>query len=162
MLKSQLKKKLKEAKKIAFVGIGSQLRGDDAAGTVLAELLEKYSNEKFKVFPAASSPENITGQIKQFKPDYIIIADAAKMDEKPGTVKLFDSNESFGQSFSTHRMPIKLFITYLQNFLNFKYLFIAIQPADDSFGNNLSEPVLSAVKTLAEIFESLIYRRSRC
>jgi hydrogenase 3 maturation protease len=84
------------------------------------------------------------------------------MDEKPGTVKLFDSNESFGQSFSTHRMPIKLFITYLQNFLNFKYLFIAIQPADDSFGNNLSEPVLSAVKTLAEIFESLIYRRSRC
>ena len=49
-LKTILKKKLKDAKKIAVLGIGSALRSDDAAGLLVAEELKKIKNPKIKSF----------------------------------------------------------------------------------------------------------------
>ena len=68
-LKMQLKQKLENAGKVAVLGVGSELRGDDVAGIMAAEQIERISRPKttapeLKVFIGHTAPENLTGEIK--------------------------------------------------------------------------------------------------
>ncbi len=89
-LKTILKNKLKGAKKIAVLGVGSSLKSDDAAGLLVAEELKKIKNPKLKVFFGSTAPENLTGEIIKYKPTHIIIVDSVDMDQKPGSILLID------------------------------------------------------------------------
>ena len=78
-LEKFLKNRLKEASRVAILAIGSEFRGDDAAGLLVAENLKKLlkvSSRKFKVFIGATAPENLTGDIKRFNPSHILLVDS--------------------------------------------------------------------------------------
>ena len=71
-IKKALKSRLASAKKVAVLGIGSDLRGDDVAGMLTAEklfkLVAKKSTSRLKIFFGSTAPENLTGDIKRFNP----------------------------------------------------------------------------------------------
>ncbi len=64
-----------------LVGIGSDLRGDDSAGLmVVRQLLKHPHTENLLIIEGGPAPENVTGQIRAFHPELVILIDAAHMD----------------------------------------------------------------------------------
>lgn len=154
-LKSNLKKRLSSAKRVAILGLGSSLRGDDAAGLVLVEELKKNLRGKrksrpLKIFSCGTTPESFTGEIKKFKPSHILIVDAVDMNKKAGGISIVDiQTESANVSFSTHSLPIKIFIDYLFHFLRCQFSVLGIQPKSIEFGSPRSAEVNAAIKKAA-------------
>lgn len=153
-LKIALKKRLEPAQRIALLGIGSELRGDDACGILVAESLKRYSREipgsrKFKVFIGGTAPENLTGEIKKFNPTHVILIDAADIGKKAGMIKLISPEEAKGISFCTHQLPLKIMADYLVQSIGCAMFIIGIQPKKIDFGASVSRQVQAAVRTVS-------------
>ena len=160
-LKRILKDKLKGAKRIAILGIGSQLRGDDVAGMLVAKELEVYAgfinkHTPFKVFFGASAPENVTGQIKKFNPSHILIIDSAEMGEAAGRVSLISLESEVCSSFSTHRLPSRILVDYLTHSIGCEVIMLGIQPKSINFGETLSPEVEKGVKEFVVLVKDAI------
>jgi len=154
-LKNKLKSSLKGAKKVAILGVGSELRADDIAGILAAQELEKAS-PKIKVFLGYTAPENLSGEIRKYEPSHIIIIDTADIGKKPGEAALFTSKDVGGMSFSTHKLPIKVLASYLTQSFDCKVLIIGIQPKTLEFGKTISKEVeVSAINISEAIREAI-------
>jgi len=151
-LEKFLKNRLKSAKKIALLAIGSEFRADDAAGLLVAQKLSsrKKNSRKFKIFIGATAPENLTGDIRRFKPSHILLIDSVDFNEKPGSIVVLSPRDiGDGVSFSTHKMPAKVLMRYFSQSLECDPVLIGIQPASIEFGKPPSKAVLSAVREVA-------------
>ena len=140
------------------------MRGDDAAGLLVADYLERglraHTDSRlspqasslqyfFRVFRGHTAPENCTGAIKQFAPTHLIIVDAANLNKKPGVIALLEADQIGGISFSTHQMPLRLLIDYLKISISFAALVIAIQPAHLDYDRPVTPAVRHAASHLA-------------
>lgn len=142
---------LKEASKTAFLAIGSELRGDDAAGILTANELNKEKlPENFKVFLGYTAPENLTGEIKKFAPSHLIICDAADSGLNAGEISIISSDDIQGAAFSTHMMPMNVFINYISHDNPCKTLILGIQPKTLEFGAEITETVKNAAVNLSK------------
>lgn len=155
-LKTTLKKKLKDAKKIAVLGIGSELRADDVAGLLVAEELKKTKNLKLKVFIGSTAPENLTGEIIKYKPTHIIIVDSVDTDQKPGFILLISPEEVGGVSFSSHMLPVKMIVDYLLESLKCEIIIIGIQPKILAFGKTISKEVKKSAKQVSDVIRQIL------
>lgn len=161
-LTKTLKIKLKGAKRIAILGVGSDLRADDAAGEIVARTLEsicrnKCAHPQVGFFFGATAPENLTGEVKKFKPTHLIIIDSAELGRRPGAIRLLNPREVGGVSFSTHRIPTKIMVDYLRKSTGCKAIIIGIQPKSLVFGKSLSREVKKTIKELsAALKEALL------
>lgn len=161
-LKTFLKDRLSNARRVAVLGIGSDLRGDDAAGMLVIEYLRKKplgrgKSVKIGLFGGATAPENLTGEIKAFKPDHLVIVDSAEMKERPGTMLLLRPEElGGGVTFSTHNMPARIITEYFAKSMKCVITVIGIQPASVIFGGRVSKLVRSAARDVSNaILEGL-------
>ncbi len=161
-LKKALKVRLKGAKRIALLGIGSEFRGDDASGVLVAGGLEKSFKKvktlpSFRVFIGATAPENLTGEIKRFEPTHLIIVDTVEMKERPGTILLLDPKEiGGGVSFSTHKMPAKILVEYFLRSFAAEILILGIQPKSIEFGKPPAAAVKGAIKDVVKAISSAV------
>ncbi|MCE5328786.1 hydrogenase maturation protease [bacterium] len=155
-LKTQLKKKLKDAKKIAVLGIGSELRADDVAGLLVAEELKKNKNPKLKIFLGSTAPENFTGEIIKYNPTHIIIIDSMDMDREAGSTLLISPEEVGGVSFSTHMLPVKMMVDYLLASLKCEIIIIGIQPKILLFGGIISKEVEKSTKQISGVIQQIL------
>ncbi|MFH1398134.1 MAG: hydrogenase maturation peptidase HycI [Candidatus Omnitrophota bacterium] len=160
-LKKDLEEKFKAAGKIALLGIGSQLRSDDAAGILVAKGLEEIQGRakdkpEFKVFIGGTAPENVTGEIKKFKPTHLIIVDSAEAGKDPGTIMLIDPGQVGGVSFSTHTLPPRIMVDYLQDSLKCVVIMLGIQPKTIKFGEAVSPAIVGAVKEVVKTLKEII------
>ena len=160
-LKNKLKSNITGAKRIAILGVGSELRADDEAGILAAQELDISSKEinktmDFRVFFGYTAPENLSGEIKKYEPTHVLIIDAADMGKKPGETAVFTPEDSGGISFSTHKLPIKVLADYLMQSINCKIVVIGIQPKTLEFGEAVSEEVKATVKYVSNIIKDVI------
>ncbi len=135
--------------------MGSELRADDAAGLVIAEKLKTFAKTKsikssFKIFNGATAPENLTGVLITYNPDHLIILDSADTGEKPGTIMSISPKEVSGVSFSTHQLPLKLMIQYLQESISCAITIVGIQPKDLHFAAPMSKEVKASTVEVAQ------------
>jgi hydrogenase 3 maturation protease len=154
-----LEQKLINAGKIVVVGIGNEFRGDDAAGLVVIERLDKILKKKPSILITTiiggPAPENVTGEIIRQAPSHIILVDAATLNQQPGEVSVIDTNDIAGTSFSTHTLPIKILTDYLKSRHKCEIIVIGIEPACVDFGSKMSKEVRrSAVKLGEDIVEA--------
>ena len=152
-LKTFLSRQLSSAKRIAILGIGSELRQDDAAGMLalrgIGRSLKKdpKTAKKVRLFLGETAPENLTGEIKKYRPTHLILIDTIEMNEKPGTILVVDPERiADGASFSTHKLPAKVLIDYLAKSFKSTVTIIGIQPKGLDFGKPPSKDVKAAVK----------------
>ena len=147
-------------KRIAIMGVGSELRNDDAAGMRLIEKLRKVITREDVIFiGGGTAPENFTGVIKDFHPDELIIIDAAHMGISTGEIRLLESDEIGGLSFSTHMLPLPIMLKYLELELNCRVTCIGIQPENTEQGFCMCEEVTKAVDKLADMFYEVLSRK---
>lgn len=157
-LKTFLNEWLKDAGKLAVLGIGSDLRSDDIAGISASESLLKLRSRKKKgrlrVFFGSSAPENLTGEIKKFAPTHLIMIDSVELRESPGTIILLRPQD-IGKdvSFSTHKMPARALIDYFAHYIKSDIILIGIQPKNIEFGKKPSSLVINSAKEVAKIID---------
>ncbi|MCX5669566.1 MAG: hydrogenase 3 maturation endopeptidase HyCI [Candidatus Omnitrophica bacterium] len=164
-IKTVLRGKLRNAQRVAVLGIGSQLRADDAAGLMIAQELKAYIKQKkkrslLKVFLGETAPENLTGQIKKFKPTHLIVIDAVDFHLETGALRVVDICTEAGVSFSTHRVPIGILRDYLYKSIQCETILIGMQPGTTEFCGSLSPGVQdstrAACKEIREVLKSFI------
>jgi len=160
-LKLFLKEGFSGARKIAILGIGSELRGDDAAGMLAAEAINDSAKDspgggRVKVFFGSSSPENLTGEIKRFCPTHLLIIDSADMGVEPGTFSLIAEDKIGPGSASTHRMSLRMLIEYLRACIDCKVYVVGIQPVNLGLNISVSPEVTRAVERLSSIIKEVI------
>ena len=156
-LKNLLRDKLNKAERIGVLGVGSEFRGDDAAGVLVAKsLCSKIKSRKFKVFLGQTAPENLTGEIKKFKPTHLLIIDAADIGRKAGSVTMLCAKDIAGAAFSTHRLPVRLIADYLTCVISCDTIILGIHPESFIFGKPPTEKIKKTVKNLSRILEEVI------
>ncbi|MCD6276524.1 MAG: hydrogenase maturation peptidase HycI [Thermoplasmata archaeon] len=136
-----------------LMGIGNELRGDDAIGIYVARNFRKVG---WKVIVAGQVPEDFTSEIKNLKPDILIMVDAALMNLPPGEIRIVPAEKIPKVAFSTHGMPLSFFMEYIEEYVK-RCLLIGIQPKSMEFGVGLSEEVKAAGDKLIQILKEEKY-----
>lgn len=151
---------------VAVVGVGHELRGDDAVGVVIARELAPLfrppepdggphpagapsrKQAHALAIDAGPAPENVTGPIRRFEPDLVLLIDAALLGEPAGTVAWLDRRSVAQLSTSTHTLPLALFAEYLATELVCDVAILGIQPAGATLGAPLSPRVRRAAQAV--------------
>ncbi len=133
-----------------LMGIGNELRGDDAIGLYVAR---RFRREGWKVIVAGQVPEDFTSEIKRIRPGLLVIVDAALMGLEPGDIRRIPPEKIPGVSFSTHGMPLSFLISYLREYVG-ETIIIGIQPLSMEFGAEMSDVVREAGDSLLRILSA--------
>ena len=142
--------------RIAIIGVGSELNGDDAAGLWVARNLQaSHLPEHYFVFDGGSIPENASGPLRRFQPDLVILVDAADMSLEAGTIQWLDQDKMDGMSASSHTLPLSVFGKFLSKEINCQVEYLGIQPARLDFATELTKPVNKAVTKIAKEIEKV-------
>jgi hydrogenase 3 maturation protease len=138
--------------RVAVLGIGNELNGDDGAGVrVVRELAARLpATPGLLLIDGGVAPESYTGPLRRFQPDLVLEVDAAHLGEAPGTTRLVDWREADGLSASTHTLPPSVLASFLVAELGCQVSLIGIQPAVLDLNAPLSPAVERAVHQLAD------------
>ena len=151
---TQLDQALAGCAKLAVLGAGSELCGDDAAGMLLAAGLQAAGpNPALLALAGSTAPENFTGLVKSYQPDLLLLVDAAFVGSQVGEIRLIDAAEVKSFSFSTHMLPFTVLIDYLRRETGVETLILGIQPGQTEFATEPSAGIKAAV---AEVAGSLL------
>ncbi len=138
--------------KVAVCGIGNRIRGDDGVGPeAIAALRGNVDERDVLLIDCERSPENFLGELQAFSPEKVILIDAVELGKPPGSIGLVDIHTIKKQTMSTHKLPLNLFIDYLQARMRFKLLFIGIQPRQTGLDTEMSEECRQAIPLVREL-----------
>lgn len=149
-------------RRVAVMGIGNELRGDDAAGVLAARALHGLQHDRFLVVEAATAPENHTGLLRRFQPDLVLLIDAAQLGEQPGCVRWLAAADTEGLSASTHTTPPSMLARFLTETLGCEVALVGIQPYDTSFDAPVSPAVTAAVDAVVASMRQMFARGLPC
>jgi hydrogenase 3 maturation protease len=139
--------------RLAIVGIGHELCGDDALGVIISQELETILQgiDNVHVFVAGSAPENLCGALRRFAPNLLILIDAAHISEKPGTIRWLELEKTDGISASTHTIPLRILTEYLTAKIGCRVVLLGVQPAVLMYGP-ISKAVEESIQTILHGF----------
>ncbi|RLF77350.1 hydrogenase 3 maturation endopeptidase HyCI [Thermococci archaeon] len=153
----ELEKFLKGAKKVIVCGIGNDTRGDDALGVLIAEnLKKKVRNPKVTILNCGEMPESYAGRIIREMPSHVMFIDAVHFNGKPGDLIFADPEGTLGETYSTHKLPLKLLVGYLKQNLRAKFILIGIQPKQIGLFQEMSPEVRKSMEALEEALSLLL------
>lgn len=140
-------KKRNELPRVAIVGIGHEVRGDDAAGLIVARKLRRMLAHRahILVVEGGHAPENSTGPLRRFAPDLVLMIDAAQLDAPPGTVRLLPWEQTTGLSASSHTLPPYMVARYITMELGCEVALLGIQPCHTTLLVGLSPKIKTTV-----------------
>lgn len=170
-----LAERLRGAQRIAVLAVGSALRGDDVAGLLVAQHVDRLLSREgcehasrrplapeIRTFMGETAPENLTGEIKRFAPTHLIVVDAADCWTDVGHVGIIGSDAPSGNlSFSTHSLPLAVMTDYLSRFIQCQVVMIGIQAAARAFGQPPSAQVLASANELAAAIVDVVHGREK-
>jgi hydrogenase 3 maturation protease len=150
------------AQRVAVLGIGNELNGDDGVGVLAARQLMALLvtapelQSRTAVYEACSAPESFSGPLRRFAPDVVILIDAAYLQKAPGEVEWIDWQNTEGFTASTHGLPPTLFAQFLMRELGCRVRLVGIQPVHLDFDRPMSPEATAAADIVArQIFEAL-------
>lgn len=142
----------KTNKRIAIVGIGNEMRGDDVAGMLVIRALglRVASIDGLRIIEGGHAPENATADLRKFSPDLVLLIDAADVGKEVGSIALIPMEQIDGMSANTHSLPLSMLAQYLTLELNCEVVLLGIQPKSVEMGASVSDEVNQAVKDIVE------------
>ncbi len=146
--------------RVAVVGIGNDLAGDDAVGVQIARGLARrvHPRPDCLILDAGTAPENFTGPIRRFRPDLVLMVDAADLSAEPGATAWLDWQQTDGLSGSTHTLPPSVLARFLVEELACRLALLVIQPANLDFARALSPAVRRAADRVVEKMAAALNR----
>ena len=138
--------------KLAIVGVGNSLRGDDFAGSFVAKRLANRLPDgagRPLVLDAENSPEDVARRVRDFGAETLVFVDTTIMGSPPGTVKLMDLQKTEYPYFSTHNVPLRLLANMMGQVK--RSFLLAIEPKSTEFGEKMSEEVRRSCVSLVNV-----------
>lgn len=133
--------------KVVFT-VGAVLRGDDAAGPMLAKMLEQNPIPGWMCIDGGQTPEDDLAVIRRMQPDVLLLVDAAQMGREPGTIAVVDERDVVSDLLiTTHSLPITFLLEDLKKSCK-QVVFLGIQPAQLEFMESLTPEVLRSVERI--------------
>ncbi len=134
---------------VVVMGIGNRVRGDDAAGSVVASQIA--GSPGVTVIDAEDVPESFIQRIVSQRPDTVVLIDCVNMQSEPGSIALLESDHVAHYGPSTHRMPLGVLMRILERETHARVFTVGIQPARSELLETMSEPVAQTVAQLADM-----------
>jgi len=151
---NEVKKNAIHSNEIMVVCIGNPLRGDDALGPLVAELLQK---EGFKdnVINAENTLESFIDEISSRKPKVIIFVDAVDAGLHPGDLVFAEVEKTLKHmvSYSTHAIPLPLLLKVMGNP---KGYILGAQAKTLEIGREPSREIKESARKIVDIIKSVL------
>lgn len=153
-----LRERLRGLSRVAILGVGSELCGDDAAGMLLIEELRVLLPDDgcTLLLAGSTAPENFTGPIRDYCPQLLLVVDAAHIGGETGAIAVVDAEAIGGMEFSTHMLPFGVMLAYICRETGAEVMVVGMQPGNTEFATPPSIAIISAVHTLAETIAEAI------
>ena len=145
--------------KVTILGIGSEIRSDDAVGLKVVEHLSEMKLDNVQLINAGTVPESFTGQIREYAPTHVLMVDAAHIEEEPGESRIIPTQLICDVCLSTHKLPLTVLTNYLDKTLGAKVGLVGIQPLSILFGEELSPQLVKAALDVAETINKALKER---
>lgn len=159
-LQEFLQHRLCGAQRLAVLGVGSTLRGDDGAGVLIVErLLEALPKDAYPgllLCAGGTAPENFSGNIRAFRPSHLLVVDAADAGSPPGSIVEIAKKDIGGPSFSSHMLPLKMMVDYLVNETGCAVTMLGLQYESIEFGAELTDSMRDTVDELTEALSAVL------
>jgi hydrogenase 3 maturation protease len=144
--------------RVTVVGIGNPLRGDDAAGCLVARGLRPAPG--LEAIEAEEVPENHLGAVAASRPDTIVLVDAVDLGAAPGSLALVETRDLARYTPTTHRVPLDLLATWLARETGAEVLLVALQPRQTTLGEPVSAEVGEAARLVAATLNRALETRA--
>jgi len=142
-----------------IVGIGNTLKGDDGAGPLICQMLQR-SQIGAEVIDAGTVPENYIQVIVKKAPANLLVIDAMDFGATAGMIELFKPEQLSSTVSSTHTLSPRLFVDMLSRQIAVDVFFIGIQPAQTQLGQSVSVLVKQAMQRLLRILTDIFPPKS--
>lgn len=124
---------------------GSVLRGDDAAGPMLAKMLTDEPVDGWTVIDGGQTPEDDLVTVRRAQPDRVLFVDAAAMGLETGAIHRLTADDVAEQFLiTTHSLPMTFLLGQLSDACD-DVTFLGIQPGSTEFFDPLSPEVREAL-----------------
>lgn len=140
------------------MGVGNELNGDDGAGMAVVRAAKRSLGTVDTVLwiEAGPTPESFSGPVCRFKPDLLLVIDAARLDLRPGQIAWVQLEEIDGVSAFTHGLPLSLLAGYIIAETGCQFGMLGIQVEQTGFGQPVSAPVVRAVERVTEALQCFV------
>jgi hydrogenase 3 maturation protease len=145
-----------DARPVVVLGVGSPLRGDDAAGLHVAAALARDPLPGVVAIEAGPAPENLTHEIRRLRPATVVIVDCASMGARAGSLGLLAVEQIDGVSVGTHGLPLSVLAGYLQKETGCSVVVLGIEPDRLEPEEGLSEAVRSGVAEAVALLREVL------
>ena len=147
---------LLRGRRVAIVGVGNRMRGDDGVGSVIAERLQELAKGSLLIIDAETVPENYLGVLLDSKLEVALFVDAVDFGGEVGEWALVPLSVLGDKIPTTHTVSLKLLGQILES-NGIECLLLAVQPKQIGFGAPMSEEVATSaekiVQMLAQVFD---------
>jgi len=143
---------------VVVVGIGNPSRGDDAAGSCVAQRI--CAARGVQVIDAQDVPENYLTRVADQRPDTILLVDSVDLHSAPGSVALLNQDETAAYWPSTHRVPMALLVDYLEKTTHAQIFLLGIQPYQTEFLQPMSDEVVASVEAVVDVLSDVVATRA--
>ncbi len=158
-LSSDLEAFLKGAAPVVVIGMGNELRGDDAVGLEIVRLLKTHENPRLIVYEGHMTPEAFIAPACSVRPTHLLIIDAAELHQQPGTWRLLTRDELQTGLFTTHYLPATAVADELSLRCNTKVAFLGVQPKAREITFSRSPECMQAARDIATLLQKLTGRQ---
>ena len=138
--------------RIAIMGVGHPYYADDAIGLELTRYLLTTSLSRCQdrlLLLGGPAPENYCGVLRRFRPDLVILIDAAAMNLPAGHVTWLETDHLAGFSVSSRAYPLSILSSYLTHEIGCKVGLLGVQPARVCFGE-ISESLQQRIPAIGD------------
>jgi hydrogenase 3 maturation protease len=140
--------------RVALVGVGNRLRGDDAFGPLVIDRVQ--DTVPADCFDCASTPENWLSKIEAAAPDTILALDIADFGGEPGELRLLRPDQLGRPGASTHGLSHRVWMELLSQRANAPIQMLAVQPIQIQLGSPVSEPVARRVEEVVAGLQEIL------
>ncbi len=152
---NSVEKVLKLEGRTLLVTLGNSLRGDDGVGPFIGESIKRKA-EDFKVINAYTTPENIVSPVVDFKPDKLIVIDAANFGGLPGEVRVIPLDKiSKYRALSTHSFPLEIIFGIILEDTKASLSILGVQAKKMDYVEGLSSEVEKAALNIIDYYNRI-------
>ena len=138
-----------------LITIGNPLRADDGLGPFVGERI-KFTTSDCQVINAYTTPENIAQTAIDFKPEKIVLLDAARFGGRPGELKIIPLDRINQQAaISTHSFPLSVTFSIVKEDSGAELVAIGVEPASMGYEEGLTPAVKESALSLIDYFNNI-------
>ncbi|MCE7735498.1 MAG: hydrogenase maturation protease [Candidatus Heimdallarchaeota archaeon] len=160
-LVDRLNKIMQEYQRIAFIGLGNPIKGDDAVGIYISDKLIETTNSQIPyILSCYHVPANYLGKIVTYNPDYLIFLDAIfHPDFSPGDIVIISPSKiKQVDTFTTHYQGYETIIKFLETELGkqLDYIVLGINVTEVKLDDQISIEIENSADVIISSIEKVI------